>query len=196
MDELDDELRLAVARRRLAREDLDARDGIVFRRIAQRKIRSDGLQDVEELPLVLVDALDVDVEQRGRVDLDTCALGDERRERVLCRAALARERLAKRGVIGERHQRTQRVGIFLHLRPDDLEEKCKKRAVRLEQPAAERDAVGLVDDLVRMNRVQVAEHRLAHETGVQRRHAVDAMRAEEREMAHAHAALARFVEHR
>jgi len=56
--------------------------------------------------------------------------------------------------------------------------------IGLQQPAPECDAVGLVDDAVGIDRVQVAEHGLAHQVGVQRRDAVDAMGADKRKVAH------------
>ncbi len=64
------------------------------------------------------------------------------------------------------------------------------------QPAAEGDAVGLVDDAVRVELVQVLEDRAAHQLGVERGDAVDAVRAEEGEVAHAHVAAAVLVDQR
>ena len=64
------------------------------------------------------------------------------------------------------------------------------------QPAAEGDAVGLVDDAVGIEAVQVLEDGLAQELGVERRDAVDAMRAEEGEMPHPHVAAAVLVDQR
>jgi hypothetical protein len=68
--------------------------------------------------------------------------------------------------------------------------------IALDQPAARRDAVGLVVDAVGIELVQVGEHRLLHQFGVQRRDAVDRVRADEGEIAHAHAALAVLVDQR
>ena len=62
--ELDDQLGVPVARRRLAGEDLDPRHPVPLRMRADRVIERDRLEDVEELALVFVDALDLDVEQR------------------------------------------------------------------------------------------------------------------------------------
>ena len=64
------------------------------------------------------------------------------------------------------------------------------------QPAADGDAVRLVDDALGMQAVQVLEHGAAHQLGVERRHAVDAMRAEEGEMPHAKIATAMLVDQR
>ena len=55
------------------------------------------------------------------------------------------------------------------------------------QPAAEGYAVGDIDDPAGKHAVQVTKHRHPHQVGMQRRDAVDPVRAEERQVAHAHA---------
>ena len=77
-------------------------------------------------------------------------------------------------------------------RGDDL----RQPRIALDQPAAEGDAVGLVDDAARTDEVEVAEHGLAHQVGVQRRNAVDLVRADEGEAAHPHAPAALLVNQR
>jgi hypothetical protein len=129
-----------------------------------------------------VDSLDLHVEQRIRIEIDAEPRADEARQRHLVRAADCGEALAERGVTGERREIRQRFRVVQHARPDRFDDERGQFGVRLEQPAAERDAVGLVDDPLRMQRVQIAEYRLPHELGVQRRDAVDPVRAEEGEM--------------
>ena len=77
-----------------------------------------------------------------------------------------------------------------------VDEKRGQAGIGAMQPAAEGDAVGLVDDAVGIEAVQILEDGLAHQLGVQRRDAVDAMRAEEGEMPHAHVAAAVLVDQR
>ena len=86
--ELDDQLGLRVARRRLAGEDLHPRRQVAGRVGADGVVERDGLQDVEQLALVFVDALDLHVEQRVGVDALVDLLGDgARRARTLLVAA-------------------------------------------------------------------------------------------------------------
>ena len=66
--ELDDQLRLRVARRRLAGENLDPRHPGLVRLGLDGDVECDRLQEIEQLPLVFVDALDLHVEHRIRVD--------------------------------------------------------------------------------------------------------------------------------
>ncbi len=64
------------------------------------------------------------------------------------------------------------------------------------QPAAEGDAVGLVGDALGIEMMQIVEHGLLHQVGMHRGHAVDAMRADEGELAHPHPAAALLVDQR
>ena len=68
--------------------------------------------------------------------------------------------------------------------------------IALHQPAAEGDPVGLVGDAARIDGVETLEHGLAHQVGVQRRHAVDLVRSDEGKVAHAHASPRVFVDQR
>ena len=66
--ELDDQLGVVIARRRLAAEELHARHPVALRMRADLVVERDRLDDVEQLALVFVDALDLDVEQRRGID--------------------------------------------------------------------------------------------------------------------------------
>ena len=68
--------------------------------------------------------------------------------------------------------------------------------IALDQPAAEGDAVGLVDDAAGIDRIEAMEHGLAHQVGVERRDAVDLVRADEGEVAHSHPPAGVLVDHR
>ena len=66
VDELDDQLGIAIARRRLAGENFHPRHPVLLRLVLHRLVQRDGLEDVEQLTLVFVDALDLHVKQRIR----------------------------------------------------------------------------------------------------------------------------------
>ena len=162
-------------------------------------VERDRLEDVEELALVFVDALDLDVEQRRR-DRPRCRAG--RAMRLASRALLARltaaKRVLERGVVGEARRGRSSASISSRKRvADRLARSASVRpGLHCDQPAPRRDAVGLVVDAVGIERVQVGEHRLLHQLGVQRRDAVDRVRADEGEIAHAHAPAAVLVDQR
>ena len=184
-----------IARGRLAGEDLHARHPCARRLGAHRVVQRDGLEQVEKLPFVLVDALDVHVEQRVGIEAEAQALGDKPGEGDLVHAAHGGEPLAERRVVGERHERRELRRIVLDFWADRVDDELGESGIRLVEPAAEGDSVRFIDDAVGIDRIEVAEHRLPHEVGVQRRHAVDATGAQEREMAHSHAAAVVLLDH-
>ena len=95
-----------IARRRLAGED--------FTRGTQSRCGSSLIarysamvsSDVEQLPLVFVDALDLDVEQRRRIDLDASRSPINRASATLLCCLTARKPLLERGVIGDGSSRS------------------------------------------------------------------------------------------
>ena len=196
VDQLDDQLGAAIAGGRLAGEDLHPRHPVRGRPRAHVVVQRDRLQDIEQLALVLVDALDVHVEQRIGIQLDVHPLRHQLRQRLLVGAADAGKLFMDRRVIGSLREIRQCVRIIQHALADDFGEQPGKPRIGSEQPAAERDAVGLVDDAIGIELVQVVEHCLAHQLGVQRGHAVDLVRAEEGERTHAHAPAGTVVDQR
>src|SRR5690606_37394995 len=75
--QLDDQLGVVIARRRLAGKELDARHPVLFGMRADLVVEGYRLDDVEQLPLVFVDALDLDVEHGRGIDADAHAAADE-----------------------------------------------------------------------------------------------------------------------
>ena len=71
--ELDDQLGRMIARRRLAGEYFHPRHEVAHGLGADFVIEGDGLQNIQQLPLVFVDALDLHVEQGVGIDLDQSA---------------------------------------------------------------------------------------------------------------------------
>ena len=78
----------------------------------------------------------------------------------------------------------ERRGIAQDLLAGRIDKKTGQRWIGIEQPPAKCDAVGLVDDAIRIQGVEIAEHGLAQQIGVQGGDAVDLMRSEECEIAH------------
>ena len=194
--ELDDELGALVAAGRLAGEDLDAVRPRRVRFSPDRLPQRDGFEDVEELALVLMDALDVNVEQRGRLDRDAGQVAKQAREPLLVLRPHGGVAAGEFRVGRFLFQPREAFRIVQHAVAELLAQQRHQPFVRLEQPAAEADAVGLVDDPRRRNLGEIAEHGLAQKPGVQRRDAVDAMGADEGEMPHADAAVRVLVDQR
>ena len=86
--------------------------------------------------------------------------------------------------------------ILEHLRAQYIAEQLGQPGIGLIQPAPEGDAVRDIDDAAGVESLQIGEQRIAQELGVQRRHAVGAMRADKGEMAHPDAPAVVFVDQR
>src|SRR5205814_2650856 len=80
VDQLDDQLGVAVTRRGLASEYFHSRHPVALRLVLDRVIESYGFEDIKQLPLVFVDALDLDVEQRAGIDHKSEAFPNQPRQ--------------------------------------------------------------------------------------------------------------------
>ena len=194
MRQADDLLGERIGRGRLAGEDLDARAPVLRGVRTDGVVLADGVQDVEQLALVFVDALDLHVEQGVRVERQAELGGGQPCHGEFTRAALGPERLAEPGILGMWHQPGEQVRIPQHAVAQRVHQQLGQAGVGLVQPAAEGDAIGAVDDAAPHGRIQVPERGAAHQVRVQRRHAVDRVAAQEGQVAHPHPAAARLVD--
>ena len=80
VDELDDELGHVIAGGGFRAEDDGARDEVHVRVVLQLQVERDGVEDVQELALVLVEALHLHVEEGIGVDFDAVVFADVLRE--------------------------------------------------------------------------------------------------------------------
>ncbi len=109
--QLDDELGAHIAGRGLAGEDLHPRRPVLLRVGADRLVERDRFEDVEELTLVFVDALDLHVEQRSRVDANAGPRPDHAHQRVLVGALDQRPAFDEARIAGESLQADELCGI-------------------------------------------------------------------------------------
>ncbi|OIQ69217.1 hypothetical protein GALL_491840 [mine drainage metagenome] len=184
IDKVNDFFGDPIARRRLAAEHLDARHPVRRRVFADSVPLCDGLQDVQQLALVFVDAFDLHVEQRVRVNRDATFLGDPARDCHLVGALGGGEGLGKGLVLDMRLQIAQAVQIADPCLADGVGNQLGQRTVRQMQPAARGYTVGFIDDPPRMQLGQFGEQRACHQIRVQRRDAVDLVRHNEGQLAH------------
>ena len=154
------------------------------------------VEQVQELPLVFVDALDVHVEQRVGIERRPGLLANEPAERGLVGALDGGETLDRRGIVGMCGKPLQRRAVIENRVAANLAQQPRQPRIGLVQPAPKGDAVGLVDDAPGVKPMQIGENGLAQQICVQRRDAVDAMRPDKREMAHPHVASLGFVDDR
>ena len=106
------------------------------------------------------------------------------------------EAIEQAGVIDESFELPQVVEIANPTVADRARDQRRQRTVRVQQPAARRDAVRLVVEALGIELVKLRSQRRLHELRVQRGHAVDRMAAGHRQVAHPHVAALAFVEKR
>ena len=175
VDELDDYFGEMVGGRRLAREEERPRRHLQVRIRPQPVVEHHDPQRVEQLPLVFVNALDLAIEDRVRVHrLPGRRLepGDELR---LGRALGLTESGAELAAVGERLEMTQLSEVGDPVVADGLGDRAGQRRVGQQQPAARRDAVGLVAEALGKHLGQVLDRRRAQQLRVNRGHAVGAV---------------------
>jgi hypothetical protein len=107
VDQPDDQLRHRIARRRFPTEDHRAWEEVDARVVSQPVVERDDVKQVQQLALVLVDALDLHVEQRIEVDPERRAAAlvltsDGVRQAELVLALRGPPRDAEAGVVRER----------------------------------------------------------------------------------------------
>ena len=176
---------------------MNARGGIVEARVLlEPVVQRDDVQHVEVLALVLVDPLDLNVEQPVGVQLDAGrradVVGEPRLVGTLDLSPLA----AERGVVDERLEPAQPVQVGQPAVADRVVEQLAQAGVGQRQEPPRRDPVGLVGEPLRPHLVEVLEHALLEQLGVQRGDAVDRVAADGGQVRHPHALAAVLADER
>ena len=143
-----------------------------------------------------MDAFDVHVEERVGIHAHAELPADDLAERHLVLASHRDEPLTERGVVRERNEVDESLLIVEKGGADRIGDEPRQPGIGLVEPAAKGDAIGLVGDLGGVERVEILEHRLAHERRVQRRDAIHLVRGEEGEVPHADRATAVLFDQR
>ena len=174
----------AIARRRLAGEDRTCAARAAAAVLDDLPVAMDDVQDVEQLPLVLVDALDLHVEHRVRIDDDAGQLLRQLRQRELV-AALDRLEAFEQEPASSTNSSSspQLVEIADPAVADGARDQRRQRPIRVQQPAARRHAVRLVVEALGTELVEVRRERRLHQLRMQRGDAVDRMAADHGQVA-------------
>ena len=160
-------------------------------------VEGDDVEHLEVLPLVLVEPFHQDVEEARGIDDDAGPLLDHRRQDALvfvpspcCQSlwnsASAAKASSLRNSSGCVTQPSPIRSVMSRARPGLLEH----------HPAAGSHAVGHVAEKLRVDLVEIPQHRLFQKFGVQRGDAVDRVAADRGQVRHAHVPLAAFVDDR
>ena len=196
VDQLDDALGAVVGRRRLAGDDDGARDPVGLRVGQDRLVAGDDMQQVEQLALVFVDAFDLHVEQARRIHLYAGAARDECREPILVGLFDCPEAALESGLMLVGEQALQASQIPAPVAAQRRVDQPGESRIGLGEPTPRRDAVGHVGKAPGPQVCKVGKNSLYQQVGMQSGDAVDLVAADDRQVRHAHPALAVLVNQR
>ncbi len=152
-------------------------------------VLGDDVQHLEHLPLVLVESLDHDVEHVVFADVEAVALAQDAREPALVAGLDRGELLAELGVGGERLEAAQPLEVDGPAGAERLGDELGERRVGEADEAPRRDAVGDVGELAGEELVEVVQHLVAQQLGVELSDAVDLGAGDGGEVGHPHRAV-------
>src|SRR5262249_9672854 len=160
-------------------------------------IKRDQIQHVQVLALVLVQPLHLNVEQGLRIHDDARSLLNDTRQLALVVGLYG---LPVPPEIAVGRQWLQPLELVFQIRYPSLadvpSDECAQFRVAQSEPAPRRHAVRDVEKLLRRYPVEVAEHRLLQELGMESGDTVDRVAAHAGEMGHAYVSASRFINQR
>ena len=186
IDELDDQLGKMVGGRRLPREEERPRRHLQVRVRPQPVVEHHDAQGVEKLPLVFVDALDLAIKDGVRIHGLPGGGFEPLGELSFGLALGLAEVVAKAPVVGQRFELAQLGQVGDPAVANGRGDRAGQGGVRQQQPAARRDAVGLVTEALGKHLGQVLDRHRAQQLRVDRGHAVGAVRPDDRQVRHAY----------
>jgi len=195
-DQPDHQLGHEVTRRRLAAEDHRARRHLEVRIVLQAFVQRHDVQQVQVLPLVLMDAFDLNVEHRRRIGIHEGHAFDLADEPVLVPCLDFAPGLTEGRIVGKRFEFAQARHVLRPAAANRFVDEGRHRRIRQEHEAARCHAVGLVGELFRPHLVEVPQDIRLQQLGVQCRHAIDGEAAGDCQMCHAHIAWPILVDQR
>ncbi len=136
-----------------------------------------------------MDALDLHVEHRNRIDQHADFLLDDLAQPNLVAELHLGEALLKVGGIGEAFQLAQFLEIGDPGLADGFAEQPRQRGIGLQQPAPRRHAVGLVAESLRPKLGEFRDQRRAQQVGMQGGDAIHGVGADDGQVRHAHLLL-------
>ena len=190
VDEVNDALGDRIARRSLRAKEEHPRLHGAAGVILQLLVEIENVHGVEQLALVLVQALDLHVEDRVRVEYGALRLFDVSGKVELIGALDLAKAVKDRSVVRIRFQLLQRLGVqqILVAAAEGAHQPVEPR-IDLREPAAMVDAVGDVFEFFRLHGALVFEYVVAQNVGMQGAHAVHGHAAGNAEVCHPHLSI-------
>ena len=196
IDQLDDQLGHVVGRGRLAGKNHHPWHRDCAGLLEQAQVACDHMQHIEQLALVLVNAFDLHIKQRPGGHADGHVLLQPTGQPLLVGQLGLADGGNQGRVVQVGLERLQAAQVTAPAAADAGIQHGREGRVGLGQPAPRCDAVGLVVEALGPEPGKVSKDRLLHQLRVQRRHPVDRVAGQHRQVGHAHAALATLVDQR
>ena len=190
VDQLDRQLRAVVARGRLRAEDEGAGVELRLGMLVDLVVEHQDAQRVHQLALVLVQALGLGVEDALGGHLDALVAVHVAGQAQLVVELDLGELLLEGRVVREGLEGLDLAHVLAPAVADGLVDQVRQPGVALHQPAAVRDAVGDVQELARLEQVEVVEGLLLEDLGVDGGHAVDGVGVGHAQVRHVHLVVA------
>ena len=152
-------------------------------------VKRQDMQNIQQLALIFMQALNLHIEDRIRVNVDAVVLRNIGGKAYLILALDGLQIFQNIRIVAVLEQRLECIRILQEAVADQLFEIRRQLRVRLAQPAPVGDAIGHVHEALRIHVVIVAEDRCLQDLGVELRDAVDHVAAGKAEVCHAHLAV-------
>ena len=196
VDQLDDQLGHGVSRRRLGAEDDGARRNRQVGIFLDPVVQGDDVQDVQQLPLVLVQALDLDIEHGGRIDDLPGALLHQGCQDHFARVLHLAPLLAELRVVDQRLQLAQFGFVGQPAAANLARDQGRQLRIRHGQPHARGHAVGHVEEALRIKLVEIVQRGFLQQLRMQLGNAIDRMAADRRQVRHANILVTVLIDQR
>ena len=147
MDQLDDELGHGIPWRGLPAENHGAGHGVNDNTFSDAVIACDNLEHVQELPLVFVNALDLNVEHRVGIDLDLESHHNDFSKALFVCPLHLTELLPKLGLGGKRSKFFELLKVTVPVGADGHGNEGRQAGVCLVEPSPRRHSIRDIDDL-------------------------------------------------
>src|SRR6267154_2922140 len=184
VDQLDQHLCGPIAGRRFAAKNVHMRDRRLDAVIDEPQVLVHNTQRHQELALVLVNALGLNVEHRGGIEIHRGDPINDSREPFLVGALDSRETTLKLGIVGEFLEPAHLSEIGRPSRADGRIKQAREARIRHQQPSALRHTVGLVAETLWPKLVELRHQSRLHEFAMELRDTIDRVAPDDSEMRH------------
>ena len=154
------------------------------------------MEHIEMLPLVLMDAFCLNIEERVGFDFDAGALFDQRGKTAFGGEFYFPPELMELGIIGKSFELAELVKVTQPAVTDATADKRRQLRITDRDEPPRRNAIGNIAELLRPHLGKILHHQLPEHLRVHPCHAVDVVTAHCGKMGHTHISFTAFIDKR